>query len=320
MANVWDAMKKHQAEEAQRQRERHAQAEPAPPVEIQPAETSVARELESAEPIRTTNVATEPPPPRPEPAPTPAATPQREETDWSSLAATAEATPPPQRDGEYVDLLTAYHDRGGATTEEYRALRTSLLAQSADERFCYQVTSANPGEGKTVTCANLSLVMAERIDRRTIIIDCDLRKPMLAKYLDTNNEPGMADILRGSIGLKEAIQPTKAANLSFIPAGLARESEVAELIGRPELEEVVQDLRRRYDYVILDTPPINLVSDAGMIGRATGQALLVVRMHKTHRESVEKAIRLLHAANVKPAGIILTHRRFIIPNYLYRYS
>ena len=325
MANVWDAMKKHQAEQAEQRRETPPPADVAGPAEAPQDEPSGAGELERME-TRATNVATQaPPPPRERGAHRPpVAEPEPElaidETDWSSLATTAQPAPPPQREGEYVDLLAAYHDRGGAITEEYRALRTSLLAQSADERFCYQITSANPGEGKTITCANLSLVMAERIDRRTVIVDCDLRKPMLATYLDTSNQPGIADILRGAATVKQALQPTKAANLSFIPAGVARESEVAELIGRPELEEVIQELRRKYDYVILDTPPINMVSDAGMIGRATGQALLVVRMHKTHRESVEKAIRLLHAANVKPAGIVLTHRKFIIPNYLYRYS
>jgi Mrp family chromosome partitioning ATPase len=86
------------------------------------------------------------------------------------------------------------------------------------------------------------------------------------------------------------------------------------------LDEIVSELRRQYEYVIFDTPPINVASDAGILGKAVGDALLIVRMNKTGRESVEEAIRLLHAANVKLPGIILTHHpKYDIPNYRYRY-
>ena len=222
--------------------------------------------------------------------------------------------------GRYSEVLVAHHDRGSEITEEYRALRTSLLAQCPDERFCYLVTSSDVSEGKTVTCLNLALVMAERIDRRTIVVDCDLRKGKMAGLMNVEGNPGMAELLRGSAGLNDCVQSTSYPNLFFLPAGKAEWPEVGELIGRPELHEIVAELRRRYDYVIFDTPPVNTVSDAGMLGGATGEALLVVRMNKTRRESVDKAIRLLHAANVKIAGIVLTHRKYYIPNYLYRYS
>jgi Mrp family chromosome partitioning ATPase len=105
-----------------------------------------------------------------------------------------------------------------------------------------------------------------------------------------------------------------------LPSGEARGDEVGELVTRPEMDEMTADLRRRYDYVLFDTPPMNVVAETGMIGRSVGEALLVVRMNKTRRESVEKAIRLLHSANVKLAGLVLTHRTYQIPEYLYRYT
>jgi len=221
---------------------------------------------------------------------------------------------------DYSRLLVAYHDRGGRITEGYRALRTSLLAISPKERFCYMVASADPGEGKTVTALNLALVMAEKVDRRAVAVDCDLRKSRMARLLRADPAPGMADLLRGRLRLEDVIQPTARANLSFIPAGHARHDEVAGLVGRPELETIVTELRRRYDFVLLDTPPITSASDAGMLGQAAGRALLVVRMNKTRRETVDKAIALLHAANVELAGIVLTHQKYYIPSYLYRYS
>ncbi len=220
----------------------------------------------------------------------------------------------------YSPLLLAYHDRGGKVAEEYRALRTNMLAQCNDRKFCYLVTSSQPDEGKTITCLNLGIVMAERVDRRTVIVDCDLRKGKAAKLLGAAPNPGVAEVLRGQATLKDVVQATALPNLFFIPTGKADHHEVGEIMGRPELDELVEQLRRQFDYVLFDTPPVNIASDAGMLGKATGEALLVVRMNKTRRESVDRAVALLHAANVKPVGIILTHQKYHIPNYLYRYS
>ncbi len=220
----------------------------------------------------------------------------------------------------YASVLVAHHDRGGRLTEQYRALRTNLLAQSANERLCTIITSAEAGEGKTVTCLNLAVVLSERQERRTIAVDCDLRKSKIPALLGSQGDIGMADLLRGTATLKDVIQPTCRRNLSVIGAGRAQQDTIAGLIGQPEVEDVVREIRQRYDYVLIDTPPINAVSDAGMLGRVVGQAILIVRMNKTHRDSVDRAIRLLRAANVKPSGIVLTHQKYFIPKYLYRYS
>jgi capsular exopolysaccharide synthesis family protein len=279
VANVWNAIKKHQAEKL-------AQAKQAPPAGPTGQAAQVAAALEPA-PASTT------------------AMPQPIDT---------------AKGNGYSPLLRTYHDRGAKITEEYRALRTNMLAQCNDRKFCYLVTSSQPGEGKTVTCLNLAIIMAERVDRKTAMVDCDLRKGKAAKLLGAPLTPGVAELLRGQATLKDVVQSTALPNLFFIPSGKAEPNEVGELMGRPELDELVEQLRRQYDYVLFDTPPVNIASDAGMLGRATGEALLVVRMNKTHRESVGRAVALLHAANVKPAGIILTHQKFHIPSYLYRYS
>ncbi|HNX27640.1 MAG TPA: polysaccharide biosynthesis tyrosine autokinase, partial [Phycisphaerae bacterium] len=217
------------------------------------------------------------------------------------------------------DLLIAHKDRGGPITEEFRALRTSLLATATDERFCYLITSPETGDGKTLTCLNLALVMIERLDYKTIVVDCDLRKGAISRYLKGRRSPGAAEVLRGAATIKDVTQPTAYPNMFFIPAGKAHPNEVGELVGGPDLMEFVTDLRRLYDYVIIDTPPINSFSDVGMLGLATGEALLVVRMNRTKRESVLKSIRLLNAANVKLAGLVLTDRRHFLPGNVYRY-
>ncbi|MBT3279582.1 MAG: polysaccharide biosynthesis tyrosine autokinase [Phycisphaerales bacterium] len=221
-------------------------------------------------------------------------------------------------DKTFSELLVSHHDRGGAIAEEYRALRTSLIAQAGGERFCYMVTSAEPGEGKTVTTINLGLVLAEWADKKTILVDFNMRNGRkMAKMLHGNIGPGMAEMLRGEATLNEVIQPTPYDNLFFISAGDVKPGEIGNLVSHGELEELVIDLRRIYDFVIFDTPAINQIADAGMLGLSAGEALLVVRMYKTRRESVETAIRLLEASNVKFGGVVLTDRKHFIPDWLY---
>ena len=249
-----------------------------------------------------------PPPDRKKPGPT------------AKGAEQGPVTPVMEFTNNYAEVLTAHHDRGAAITEQFRSLRTHLIAHYANKRFTTIITSAEAGEGKTVTCLNLGIILTERTERTTLVVDCDLRKSKIASYLNIENSPGMVDLIRGRAAIDEAVQPTVYPNLFVLPAGDIERREVGELMGRPELHEIVAQLRPKYDYVLFDTPPVNRAADAGMLGQAADGALLVVRMNKTHRESVDRAIRLLHAANVTVAGLVLTHQKFYIPNYLYRYS
>jgi len=204
--------------------------------------------------------------------------------------------------------LVVRQDPRSRIAEQYRALRTNLLARYPDGRFCLVVTSAEPGEGKTVTCFNLALVLAENKDRHTAIVDLGLRGGAVARLAGVEKSPGVADFLRGTATLDAAVRPTSEANLFIIPAGEARPDEAAGLLAKPELDGLIADLRRKFDYVLLDTPAVSLAPDAGTLGRAVGDGLLVVRVNKTRRDAVDRAIRLLRAAGIKPVGITLTHQ------------
>jgi capsular exopolysaccharide synthesis family protein len=272
------------------------------------------------------------------------ATPAPESRTEAVQTAAAPHRPPRMRlhTNGYSKKLVAHCDRGGGLAEEYRALRTNLLAQYEKDRFCVLVTSSEPAEGKTVTCLNLGFVLAELPDRRTIIVDCDLQEKPRRKVrkkdekgkvhhlLGMEPAPGLADVLRGEAALDDTIRTTVCDNLFVLPAGEVKQVEVGELVSRPELEDLVVQLRKEYDYVLLDTPPIRVAgakrrygqsisySTAGILGRTTKDAVLVVRMNKTKRESVEAAIRQLKSANVQPVGLVLTHQRHVIPEFLYR--
>ena len=221
-----------------------------------------------------------------------------------STAGPAQLYRPPL--GRCARNLVIPYDPAGRIAEEYRALRDNLCRQFREKKFCILITSAEPREGKTVTCLNLAFALAEDRDRRTVVVDCNLRRPQVAALLRTAAAPGVADVLRRGATLADVTWNTVAPNLFAIPAGRAMGYEVGELLRSPALDDVVADLRHRFDYVLLDSPPIRIAPDVGFLGRAATQALLVVRLHKTPRHSVSKAIALLHAANITPLGLALT--------------
>ncbi len=295
MPNVWDAMKKHQAEEIARadaidkakaaketQLEKVAQAKP-----------PTSKDKKKAQ-VQTKQMTKSPAVPTKVPRMTPSGR-------------------------NYSQFLMPHHDRGGQIAEQYRALRTNLMARAVNDKLCTLITSADPGEGKTVTALNLAMVLAERQELRTIVVDCDLRKGKIASMLGHRKAPGMANLLRDQITLKDVVRQTAYPNVFFITSGEILPEQVGELITQPKMDDIFTDLRRKYDFILVDTPPVNSVADAGIIGRAIDEAILIVRMNKTSRDSVERAVRLLHAAEIKVSGMVLTHQQYFIPNYLYRY-
>ncbi len=292
MANVWDAMKKHKAEQEAREAQTAQQAA---------SEDSPAQAAPASPPNESAGQL--------------AAKPTRKARSRS----TGEGSNHTDDNGSrYAKLIKAYHEPSSSIAEEYRALRINLTSDRSDGKLCCVVTSANAGEGKTVTCANLAVVLAERDDHKTIVVDGDVRKGRLSGLFGKTKAPGLADVLKATASLKEAVRKTAFPNLDIMPAGNAGKVQYGQLLVRPELEDMVNRLRREYDYVVFDSPPTSTnIPDAGLIGRAVGQAIVVVRMNKTRRESVEAAIRQLHSAKVDVSGVILTHRTFAIPQLLY---
>jgi len=220
---------------------------------------------------------------------------------------------------ECLRPLVVCHQPSSRISEEYRSLRTTLLAQCRDERLCMVITSAEAGEGKTVTAVNLALALAERNDKKTIVVDADLRKGRIAAMLGLAESPGLAEVLSGQVELDQAIQSAPQANLAVLSAGDVSRGRAGELLARSGLPAVVERLRRDYDHVLFDTPSVNGYADAGMIGRAAGEVLLVVKMNATHRRVIEQAMALLRTIHVKLAGVVLTHRQQDMPRLLKRF-
>lgn len=330
MGNVWDAIRKHQDKAPppddgpppQPTQPRTplpaesgpASTPPAPPSENDPPD-SAAPPSQSA-PASTTPVA-DAEALRRQAAPPP--TYIDDPTDPSEPG-TEPTLPPAPTTTRYHESLVVHHDRGGPAAEEYRALRTSLMATAKNEQLRFAITSAQAGEGKTVTTLNLGLILTERVHQRTLIVDADLRRGCISDLTGLPGQPGFAEVLQGRAELNNCIQPTVYNNLFVLTHGQVPHGEVGQLIGHHQLETAFEQLQKDFDHILVDTPPIGMFSDAGIIGRELGNALLVMRMNKTHKESADRALRLLEASNVQVDGVVLTHRRYHIPNVLYRYA
>ena len=158
-----------------------------------------------------------------------------------------------------------YNRSGNAdffTVEAYKLARTNI-ALSIFKQGCKKIvfTSAVPGEGKTTTSCNIAAAFSKHLDTKTVIIDCDLRKPTVSKFFNLKNTPGLTNYLSGMCSLEEIVQTVPNTNLSVICSGIIPPNP-SELLSSNEFENFLDVLSEMFDYIILDTPPINVVADA----------------------------------------------------------
>jgi capsular exopolysaccharide synthesis family protein len=210
--------------------------------------------------------------------------------------------------GKVDDRLVAMTSPASSMSEEYRSIRTSILARHDNERhLVHTITSATPQEGKTITCVNLGLAFAELRNRKTIIIECDLRLPTFGKLLNCDaNRVGLIDYLRGDAKVADIIQQVEGSSLHIITAGGRVSDEAVQLLSSQRMSNLIQGLRAKYDHVIIDTPPVLQLADAGILGSQSEEVLVVARMRRTPRPLVEQAINTLTSYNAQVNGIIAT--------------
>ena len=188
--------------------------------------------------------------------------------------------------------------------EAFRTLRTSISLLGKESEFrSFLFTSALPSEGKTFVALNFALSLAQQ-GLETVIIDADLREPRLEKALRTEGEnAGLTDLLSEQIDLNDAVRATQHDNLIVLPAG-RRAPDPAKLLGNKQFENVVESLLREFDRVVIDSPPVNAVSDALLVAASADATCLVVRAGKTPKRAIRRAINQLHVAHASLAGFV----------------
>ncbi len=190
-------------------------------------------------------------------------------------------------------------------TEAYKALRTNVLYSIATTgNKVIAVSSAMPGEGKSTTCANLAITLAQT-GAKVILIDADLRKPVQYKIFKVNNSLGLSRTLVGFNKLEECIKPGVAPGLDLLPSGPIPPNP-AELLGSDNMKELLEYLKTAYDYIVIDTPPVNVVTDALVLLSSEMDITLVSRQRQTTYDELAKAIDSLKVANANFMGVVVT--------------
>jgi non-specific protein-tyrosine kinase len=204
------------------------------------------------------------------------------------------------------DLITLSDPRSPAA-EAYRTLRTNLTFAALDKPIeTLVVTSAAPGEGKSITLANLAVTMAQG-ERRTILVDADLRRPSLHEILNTSNERGLTTMFVEPEALQNPpLLETGVENLQLLPSGPLPPNP-ADLMGSGRMEQVISALTSRADTVLFDAPPVVAVTDAAVLGTKVDGVLLVVSAGQTRRDHAQRARELLERVHVRIIGAVLTN-------------
>ena len=191
-------------------------------------------------------------------------------------------------------------------SEAYKTLRTNILFSTGDSGCkVYVITSAIPGEGKTTTAINTAISFAQT-GKKVLIVDADLRKPKIHKYFDLENKSGLSNVLSGVYDGKNNsyIQKTNVENLDLISSGHIPPNPI-ELMSSEKMQELLDVLKETYDFIIIDTPPVNIVSDALVLSKMVTGYILVARSNYTEYQALSAAMANFELANIKPLGVIL---------------
>jgi capsular exopolysaccharide synthesis family protein len=188
--------------------------------------------------------------------------------------------------------------RDSMNVEQYRFLRTKLLQQQADRMFrSLLVTSSGVGEGKTVTTLNLALTFAMLPSFKVLVVEGDLRKGGMHHLLGINGGPGFSNLIEGSASLDEVVCKPSELPVRFVLRGNSRLSP-AELLHSPQVSLQLGEMAKRFDLVLVDSPPVNLVSDAQLLAASCEAVLLVVKACSTSQKNLEDATRKLQRFRV----------------------
>ena len=231
----------------------------------------------------------------------------------------------PFRGEEEIDhksRLIVHNEPKSPIAESYRSLRTNLKFVEGISGKSLIVTSAGPREGKTTVLINLGLTTAQ-MGAKTLLVDSDLRRPTIYKTFKTKREPGLDDVLSGGFAWQEAIQglsdillggmtleeasKTPGLDHLFILSSGRIPLNPAELLGSREMGNLMEDLRKNFDVILYDTPPILPVTDAVLLAPKVDGVVIVYEIGRTARSALMRAKQQVESGGGKTLGIVLNH-------------
>ena len=195
-----------------------------------------------------------------------------------------------------------------AGSEAYKRLRANLLLSFPDEQKCrvIGVTSANRGEGKSITAINLAYTFAET-GKKTLLIEADMRLPNLAARLELVESPGLSNLLVNLSKREDVLQVAEVQNMLHVITAGDIPPNPSELLGSEHMKACLQEFGKTYDYIVLDLPPVNVVSDALETARMVDGFVFVVRQEYSTRPSVIQAMSQMEMVDAKVLGFVMNH-------------
>jgi len=202
--------------------------------------------------------------------------------------------------------LVSFYRPFGPIAESYRHLRTSVLATQEDAQSrCIMMTSAVPGEGKTTTACNLAVSLTQA-GRKVLLVNADLRRPVIHEMFGLTNEHGLASFLSGAATLEEVRQREVLQNLDIIASGELPDNP-SEILGSDTMKEFIRSMKQEYEIVIADAPPLLAVTDAAVLAKEADGVVIVVSAGTTRVNALMSAAELLHNFDAKMLGVVLNN-------------
>lgn len=191
------------------------------------------------------------------------------------------------------------------TIESYNTLRTNIMFSLPKSETGKKIiiTSASPAEGKTTTCINLAITFA-KMGLKVLVIDCDLRKPKVHRYLKLDRDKGVSNVLCGFEEFDKTINRNVRKNLDVITSGEVP-SNPAEIISSEEFSKMLSEAERIYDYIFIDSPPVSVVADAVVMSEECSGIIIVVRQDVTNLDLLDETIESLEKSSTKIIGITM---------------
>ena len=211
------------------------------------------------------------------------------------------------KDGEPLLMdpsVYSFHKPGSPESEVFKILRSSVFCSMKDfSGRIVQITSPQPGDGKSTAAINFSVALAQS-GRRTLLIDADMRRPRVADLGRVKRVPGLSEVLLGNLEPADAIKDTAQPNLSLVPSG-RRPAAPAELLQSPEFRDLLQVYSEQFDFVIVDTPPILAVSDAVIVTELVDAVIMVLRVVKHGRSAAVRTCQIIEQHDAKLLGVVV---------------
>lgn len=216
--------------------------------------------------------------------------------------------------------IVSFHDPSSPAGEQYKILRTNIQALRYSKNYkTFVISSAINGEGKTVTSINLAIAMAHDVNAKSILlIDADMRRGGVSRYLGIDKTPGLSAVLKGEIREDEALVDPGIENLTVMLSGSTPRNP-SELLSSKRMEQLISGMKARFDYVFIDTPPVMPLTDPCILAPMADGVILALQAGRTQRDTVNHMEHRLLQAHANILGYVLTNIEYHVPSYLYKY-